>query len=202
MATVVMLCSTWAAPVVAQDPAPSPSVDAAPLPSPGASPQASTDSERRDLLLDLPTQLGGMDTQAEVIRGEEHFANLDAGDAAAREAAADLADMLEHLDASIDDLSSGYALVSLDDLFAFAFAVRVHGAEAGTLLPAYLPILLGDLTEPTTAEAELAGKDVVVVTTEGDDEEDVDLYVYDAGDTVWMVQGPDDVVEAVLSRLH
>ena len=201
LTAVLVACCASGGLAVAQEPAPSPSPAAAPTASPSIGAPVSPGTDRRDLLLDLPTQLGGMDAQAEVVRGEEHFADVDAGDAASREAVADLAGMLDRMGASADDLSSGYALVSLDDLFAFTFAVRVEGAEAGTLLPAYLPILLGDLVEPSTAEAMVEGKDVLVITTKGDAGEDVDLYVYDAGDTVWMVQGPDDVVASVLAGL-
>jgi hypothetical protein len=47
----------------------------------------------------------------------------------------------------------------------------------------------------------MGDKEVMVITTSGEADENVDLYVYDAGDTLWMVQGPDDVVEVALADL-
>ncbi|MGD8683085.1 MAG: hypothetical protein PVG27_04000, partial [Chloroflexota bacterium] len=49
--------------------------------------------------------------------------------------------------------------------------------------------------------AQLGGKDVVVVSSIGSEDEYVELYLYDEGDTVWMLQGPRDVVETTLHNL-
>ncbi len=104
--------------------------------------------------------------------------------------------------AEIENLTSGYALVSQEGFFSFVVAIRVEGVEPDSLLPAYLPILYGDLIEPAPGIARnVGGKDVLVITALGDDDQNVELFVYDQGDTLWMVQGPDDVVETTLENL-
>lgn len=171
--------------------------------SPSADPTPSADrtSTRRDLYLDMPYNLGGFEPEIVMTRGEEHFATLEPGDPADGQRRADLQAMLTEVGAEIDDMDSGYALVSRDDLFSFVVAIRVEGVEPGSLLPAYLPILLGDLQDPTPADATVGGKDVVVITSVGETDEAAELHVYDAGDTLWLVQGPDDVVEDTLEDL-
>jgi hypothetical protein len=162
-------------------------------PSPAAVP--------RDLYLDMPYTLGGFDPEIVMTRGAEHYAGLQSGDPQDDQTRADLASMLETVGAQIEDMESGYALVSQEDFFSFVVAIRVHGAERGTLLPAYQPILSAGLHEPTIDTRVMGDKEVMVITTSGEADENVDLYVYDAGDTLWMVQGPDDVVEVALADL-
>lgn len=157
--------------------------------------------ERRDLYLDMPNHLGGFEPDIVMTRGAEHVANLDPSRTDDAETIADLEGLLTATGASVEDMTSGYALVSQDDLFAFVVAVRIHDAAPGTLLPAYLPILLGNLVDAATAPATRAGKDVLIISTDGANGEHIDLHVYDAGDTLWMIQGPDDVVEQVLGTL-
>lgn len=157
--------------------------------------------ERRDLYLDMPYNLGGFEPDIVITRGAEHLANLDPTSADDAQTIADLEGLLEATGASIEDMTSGYALVSQEDFFAFVVAVRVDDAEPGNLLPAYLPILVAGLSDPTTAPVTLGGKDILVISSEGSDGDYVDLYVYDAGDTVWMVQGPEDVAEQALAAL-
>ena len=109
--------------------------------------------------------------------------------------------LLETVGAEIDDMVSGYALVSQDDFFSFVVAIRVDGIDPGSLLPAYLPILYDDLEDPQGMTGQVGGKDVIVIASLGEDDEYVELYVYDEGDTVWLLQGPSDVVENALSSL-
>ncbi len=156
-----------------------------------------TESGRPDLYLDMPYFMGGFEPEIVMTRGEEHFANLDADDQTRLE----LEGLLETVGAEIDDMVSGYALVSQSDFFSFVVAIRIDGVEPGTLLPAYLPILYDDLVEPEGLAANVGGKDVIVIASIGNEEEYVELFVYDEGDTVWMVQGPQDVVEATLENL-
>jgi len=55
--------------------------------------------------------------------------------------------------------------------------------------------------DPTGRSESLGGKEVLIISSEGDGADYVDLYVYDEGDTIWMVQGPEDVVERTLEDL-
>ncbi len=160
---------------------------------------AATDG--RDLYLDMPYTLGGFDTKVVMARGEEHFANLEPGDQADDQTRADLERLLAEVGAGIDDMVSGYALVSQDDYFSFVVAIRIRGIEPGTLLPAYLPILERGFQDVTTSDVTIGDKSVLKVTSLGAEGAYADVFVYDAGDTLWMVQGPDDVVETVLSDL-
>jgi len=149
---------------------------------------------RRDLYLDMPYVFGGFDTDVAMTRGEEHFA---VGD----ETRVELERMLDEVGADIEDMVSGYAIVSVDDLFAFTVATRIEGVEPGSLLPAYLPILMAGLIDPTAVTGNVAGRDVLIISSVGDIDEYVELFVYDEGDTIWMVQGPEDVVEITLEGL-
>jgi hypothetical protein len=180
------------APVAAQ------SDDGAPVAQP-ATPAAQ--GEQRDLYLDMPYSLGGFEPEIVMVRGDEHFAALDPGSEASAQTRSDLEAFLADVGGELKDMTSGYALASTDSFFAFVVGIRVPGAEAGRMLPAYLPILLGDLRDPSASEATVGGKDVTVVASLGEAEEVVDLYVYDAGDTLWLVQGPADVVEITLEDL-
>ena len=168
-----------------------------------ASPTSSIvgDGARRDLYLDMPDVLGGFEPDIVITRGQEHLAGLDPDDEADARTRAELDRLFEGTGTSAEDMTSGYALVSQEDFFAFVVGVRLDGAERGTMLPAYLPILYEDLVDPTGQAASVGGKDVVVISSEGDAGDYVALYVYDQGDTIWMVQGPEDVVEGVLEAL-
>lgn len=156
-----------------------------------------SESGRPDLYLDMPYYLGGFEPEIVMTRGAEHFADLEAGDPSRQQ----LEGLLETVGAGIEDMVSGYALVSQDDLFSFVVAIRVEGVTPGTLLPAYLPILYEGLADPQDGEAEVGGKDVLVISSVGGEDEPVDLYVYDEGDTIWLVQGPPDVVDTTLANL-
>jgi hypothetical protein len=156
-----------------------------------------TESGRPDLYLDMPYDIGGYEPEIVMTRGREHLADLAADDPVRVE----LTDLLDSLGAEVDDMVSGYALVSTDELFAFVVALRVDGVEPGTLGAAYLPILLSDLDGPTSTMVEIGGKDVTTITTIGENGEDVELYVYDEGDTIWIVQAPSDVAETTIETL-
>jgi hypothetical protein len=145
----------------------------------------------------MPYYLGGFEPEIVMTRGAEHFADLDAGDPSRQE----LEGLLETVGAGIDDMVSGYALVSQEELFSFVVAIRVEGINPGTLLPAYLTILYGDLVDPQGLECTAGGKDVLVISSIGNEDEPVDLYVYDEGDTLWLLQGPADVVDTTLANL-
>jgi hypothetical protein len=178
-----------AIPAVAQD-------ETNPEPTPTDLP-AFTPSGRPDLYLDMPYVIGGFEPEIVMTRGEEHFANLAQDDPTRLR----LEEMLASVDAEPEDMVSGYALVSQEDFFAFVFAVRVDGVEPGTLAPAYLPLLVGNLVDPSASVEQLGGKEVTTVSSVGDGDEYVALYVYDEGDTVWVVQGPHDVAEVTLESL-
>lgn len=171
----------------------SPISDVAPTPSLAA--------PGRDLYLDMPYYIGGFEPEIVMTRGAEHFANLDPDDPTDAATQAEIERFLDAVGASMDDMVSGYALVAQEDFFSFVVAIRIEDVKSGSLLPAYLPVLTDDLVDPVSTARTLGGKDVVVISSVGDDGEYVDLYVYDAGDTLWMTQGPEDVVETTLLNL-
>lgn len=160
-------------------------------------PTPSAEPVRRDLYLDMPYYLGGFEPDIVMTRGEEHFATLEAGDQTRLE----LEGLLDEVGADIEDMTSGYALVSQEDFFAFVVAIRIDGVDPGSILPAYLPILDADLVEPAGIVGRVGDKDVLIISSIGSNDEPVELYVYDQGDTIWMVQGPTDVVETTLGNL-
>jgi hypothetical protein len=154
-------------------------------------------SGRPDLYLDMPYFLGGFEPEIVMTRGEEHIAGLGPEDRTRQE----IEGLLDTVGAEIDDMVSGYALVSQEDFFSFVVAIRIDGIEPGTLLSAYLPMLYDDLDDAQGIDGRIGDKDVVIISSVGDDGEYVDLHVYDEGDTIWMLQGPGDVIETTLSNL-
>jgi hypothetical protein len=182
--------------LAAASPAMAQAEDASPAPKPTQIPLTS-ESGRPDLYLQMPYYLGGFEPDIVMTRREEHFANLDADDQTRQE----WESLLEEVGADVSDMVSGYALVSQEGFFSFVVAIRVEGVTPGTLLPAYLPILYEDLDDPQSVVGRMGGKDVTVITSIGSDDEYVELYVYDEGDTIWMLQGPSDVVEVTLANL-
>jgi len=182
LAGILVLTS---APVLGQAESPAPLETGAPAP------------HGRDLYLDMPAHMGGSDSEIVIVRGEEHFAGLGADDPAR----APLEALIAAAGAEVADLTTGYAVVASDDLFSFVVGIRVDGAAPGSLMPAYLPFLFKDLVEPASVNARIAGRDVLLVTSIVEDDEHVELVVYDQGDTLWMLQGPTDTVETVLRDL-
>jgi hypothetical protein len=158
-------------------------------------------TQQRDLYLDMPYYLGGFEPKIVMTRGQEHFANLDPAGEADAETRAELEDLLDTVGADIVDMVSGYALASLEDFFSFVVGIRIEGVEPGSLMPAYLPTLVDDLVDPAVETGNLGGKDVTVISSVGSAGDYVALYVHDAGDTLWILQGPDDVVEQTLEKL-
>jgi hypothetical protein len=154
-----------------------------------------------ELALEMPTNMGGFEPDVVIARGVEHIADLDPNDPQDADTAAQLERLFDETGVTVDDMTSGYALVSQTDFFSFVFAVRLHGAAPGTVLPAYLPILIANLIDPTIEEVRSGNKDVLVITSEGEEREPVRLTVYEVNDTVWLLQGPDDVVEFALGDL-
>lgn len=171
------------------------------VPATAQAPAASVSPERADLALEMPRNMGGFEPAIAITRGQEHLANLDLDDPADAATAAELERLFAETDVTVDAMTSGYALVSQEDFFSFVVAIRLEGATPGSVLPAYLPILTAGLTDPDTTDATVGGKDVLVITSAGETGDRVELYVYEAGDTVWMVQGPLDVVVGVLEGL-
>lgn len=168
--------------------------------SPSAQPTeipVTTASGRPDLYLDMPYYIGGFEPEVVMTRGQEHWAGLAADDPTRVELEA----FIETVDAGIEDMVSGYALVSQEDFFAFVVGIRVDGAEPGSLLPAYLPILSADLEDPATTIDRIGGRDVTVISSVGEADEYVELFLYDQGDTIWIVQGPSDVSALTLENL-
>ena len=182
--------------LAAASPAMAQAEDASPAPKPTQIPLTS-ESGRPDLYLQMPYYLGGFEPDIVMTRREEHFANLDADDQTRQE----WESLLEEVGADVSNMVSGYALVSQEGFFSFVVAIRVEGVTPGTLLPAYLPILYEDLDDPQSVVGRMGGKDVTVITSIGSDDEYVEFYVYDEGDTIWMLQGPSDVVEVTLANL-
>lgn len=201
-AVTLVLVAAVAAAVPGSVPAVLAQGDSTPTPRPSLMPEPTpipvvSASGRPDLYLDMPYNLGGFEPEVVMARGEEHFAGLDPHDPTRQ----GLEGLLETLGADIDDMVSGYALVAQPDFFSFVVAIRIDGIDPGSLLPAYLPILYEDLEDPQSSFGRAAGKDVLIIDSIGEDDERVALYVYDEGDTIWMLQGPDDVVEIALSQL-
>ncbi len=188
---VAVVVATGAVPAIGQD-----AEQASPSAEPTQIP-VTTESGRPDLYLEMPYYIGGFEPEVEMTRGQEHWAGLAPGDPTRVE----LETFIEAVDAEIEDLVSGYALVSQEDFFAFVVGIRVDGVEPGSLLPAYLPILLADLEDPVTTVDRSGGRDVTVISSVGEAGEYVELYLYDQGDTIWIVQAPDDVAAPTLENL-
>lgn len=191
---------SWPAPVAAQGSAGVTPTTGAPVASaPPASPHPPTASPTLELDL-VPDELGGFPTEVTITRGREHIDGLDPEDPADAATLTELAALLAATGSPVEDLTTALAFVATEELFAFVVAFRIAGAPEGTLLTNYLPLLLDDLQVTRQATGELAGREVLVVYSD-EGEGEVPLYVVAVGDTVWLFQGPEDVVVAALEGL-
>ncbi|CAN5740706.1 hypothetical protein BH23CHL8_BH23CHL8_12910 [soil metagenome] len=192
LALVVMGVPGWPGAALAQEAA---------TPTPAVAATATPVGNQPGLELDLvPDELGGFPTEVTLTRGREHFDGLDADDPAAAATLAELAALLAATGRPVEDLTTALALVATEELFAFVVAFRIAGAPDGTLMPAYLPLLLDDLQVTRQESGQLAGHDVLVVYSD-EGEGEVPLYIVAVGDTVWLFQGPEDVVIGALEGL-
>jgi len=161
-------------------------------------PSATTTSPATTIVLAdaFPVEVGGVllaDT-IEVLTGTEAAADDEASGETLSAAAASLG-------VSLDDVSlaSAFTFTDLDDESGiFIIAVQVPGMGADMGMELMLELFTRDADEDLIiGEAEVAGKDVVTLSSR-DDPEAV-AYLYAGGDMAWMVAAPlfADLEEAI-----
>ncbi len=161
-------------------------------------PSATTTSPATTIVLAdaFPVEVGGVllaDT-IEVLTGTEAAADDEASGETLSAAAASLG-------VSLDDVSlaSAFTFTDLDDESGiFIIAVQVPGMGADMGMELMLELFTRDADEGLViGEAEVAGKDVVTLSSP-DDPEAV-AYLYAGGDMAWMVAAPlfADLEEAI-----
>jgi hypothetical protein len=133
-----------------------------------------------------------------VVSGPELMARLDPDDPLQASNLADIEAVLEATDADIDRLAMLNAVSA--DGEAFVGAIRVAGADTEVILAAYVDSTFDDLGEPRTEAADVGGKAVTRILDDAAPDQPA-LVVYATGDTVWVIRGSDESVEAVLESL-
>jgi len=178
-----LLLGTGTVTVVAQDesPAPDPAV-------------ALADSDFAGI---FPAELGGMPwDELTVAVGEQSFEDSDPEEIAELEA------LIDGLGATIDDVTTVNASRLSEDFSEFTFlaAFRVADVDAHRLLEAFAPVFAESLEEPVQEDAQVAGKDVVIVYDAASDfffGEGQPIHMYASGDTLWMISAAEpEVIEA------
>lgn len=132
------------------------------------------------------------------MSGPELMARLDPDDPLQARSRADIEAVLDATDADIDRLAMLNAVSA--DGEAFVGAIRVEGADTEVIRTAYVDSTFDDLGEARVEEAEIGGKSVTQIFDDATPDQPA-LIVYATGDTVWVVRGSDESVEAVLETL-
>lgn len=173
-----------------------------PSPSDGslASPAASIEPGVLDIGALMPAELGGVETDVMVERGDEHLDGLDADDPTDAQERADIERFLEATGATIEGLTTASAVAIVGDRALIVAAARVTGAEPGMLRDAYVALLSPAMEDAVVTTGQLAGKEVTILTS-GGVEGSEPVYVYAVADTVWLLAVPMDAAVALLAGL-
>ena len=172
--------------VHAQDATPTAEPSEAPLAEPSASPLPTGTEE---LAAMFPSEVMGEEVGTPwMIAGSEAPAVFET--------------ILEAVDKSREDLSSGSASVTIPDGDSVEFqAIRIAGADATAFADELIPLIEAGSESGTLEreEVELAGRSVLVLS----DPESGAVYAYvsAAGDVVWLLRGEEESVTAVLEAL-
>jgi len=168
-------------------------------PSPEPQPSLVAEVPLKDL---FPTDLRGpFDEPLDVATttGADTLEEFFGGDPKTRASFEQLVAALVPLGKTLDDVSVGNA--TLSDVFTGLLALRVRGADAGTLLPQVTPLIVakflsnpGGLVQfgkPRQAAARVGGKDVTLLTParKSPDAGQAYAYIYAHDDVVWVIIG-------------
>jgi hypothetical protein len=181
-------------PAMAQDdPSPVPSDTAAEAPS------AQSPASAAGIADLLPQEIGGVTTETGVTRGEELFASYDPDDP---DDAAEIERMLQFVDeagSSVDGTTRVTATAFDDTYFASFFGMHLLGASEETLLPLFLAQVAEDIGDPIQETVDLGSKSATKLYRE--EAPDQAVYVYGSGESLWLLNGPEDDLAAFLATL-
>jgi hypothetical protein len=168
--------------------------DAQGSPAPNAS-AAADDTRLAELQALVPESLAGLALrdQLQLAAGETLAGVM--SDAERTELDA----MLEANDKTLADYAAASALLSITDTdIVVVQAHRISDIDASATIGSWAEILSLNLTEPLVRDEALAGRDVTVVA-DTSQPDFAPLYLFPAGDVVWMVVAADEalVEEAV-----
>jgi hypothetical protein len=172
----------------------------APSASPSPQPSFAGDVALKDR---FPAEMGGKPVQVTTITGAEARARADAR---TRKILDQLVAALKPQGKSLDDVSVGAAGVRSGRSGAQLVGLRVQGADAAALLPLVTPLLVAEFLpafgKPRQAPAQVGGKDVTLLTPakRSPMAGQAYAYVYPHDDVVWMVAGPGDGNDAVVTE--
>ena len=197
---LVLAVAALAAPVPVSAQAPEETSDPSPSGGSLAAPVASADPGDIDIGALMPAELGGVETDVMVERGDEHLDGLDADDPADARERADIERFLEATGATIEGLTTASAVAIVGDRALIVAAARVTGAEPAVLRDAYVALLSEAMEDAVVTPGELAGKEVTILTS-GGMEGSEPVYVYAVADTVWLLAVPMDAAVALLAGL-
>jgi hypothetical protein len=176
-----------AAPVVAQDEAPSSAAPTAPV-------------ALVDIVDQLPTTLDGIAAETEVIRGLEHIDGFDPSVEADAEQIASLEEFVTSLGASVEDMTSASAVAIDGEELIFMAGIQVAGADPEAILESYIETLLGQMVEPSQELGEIGGKLAIRIVDQAFEDEQP-VYVYGIGPVVWLLVASEPGIGELLEQL-
>jgi hypothetical protein len=175
-----------------------PSISLPVQPTPEPMPSFVGDPELRDR---FPDTVGGQPLEVQTLTFAELFGLADPEDTEGDETLQALLDLLATQGKTFDDLSIGFAYFSTEDASGGVNAVRVRGADMAALVDALLPMFLSDITDLQRTPAQIAGRDVLLVT-DGPDGPDVEhQYAYTRDDTLWIVEASEPQLSEIIGQL-
>lgn len=142
----------------------------------------------------LPDEVGGIAIQYQFTEGQ--------GVLGSEGVTPDVQDSLDRMGADMDDVSLafGYGIDQASGGYVSIFAIRVAGADGGTLREEFRRSMVED-SDNVFTEATVGGKDVLAFAS-GTETEEADGYMYVHDDVVFMVGGSTpELSEEALSLL-
>jgi hypothetical protein len=100
----------------------------------------------------------------------------------------------------LEEMSQAAAYVQSDDGELLNLAVlRVPGADAAVVRDVVMPVVLASWDGAEAEDGELSGLAVTIIRNDSPDVDD--LYLYPAGDLLWIVSGLEEVVAQTLADI-
>lgn len=152
----------------------------------------------------FPTEIAGKPVDVTSITGQEARARANAK---TRKILDQLVAALKPQGKTLDDVSVGFAVVISGATGAQVVALRVRGADATALEPLVMPLLVASFLptfgKPQQSTAQVEGRDVIVLkpAKKSPDAGHAYAYVYAHDEVVWLVAGPGDGTDAVVTEV-
>jgi hypothetical protein len=149
-----------------------------------------------ELIAMFPDEIAGQPVDAVSMTGAEMLGLGDTEDPETQAAIQQINGALAPQGKSIQDLSVAFATVFSGNAVSSVSAVRVRGADMVPVSEALLPLFLTGLDDPQRTPAEIAGRNVTIITDGPNTPDAPRQYLYIKDDVMWIVgAGEPDLTE-------